>query len=206
MKSLYLLACLSLSLAFTSCAGFYIRNNTYEAATKPVLINGAEVKVGLKPMGGSTWGSFSALIVNIGAGSTDGPFIWRIEANGKEGDQAKLWVNSIHVATTTTNRSENYDPKLLKGKADFKPLRGKKNAGLTFANYQVFGELLVYPKKDGEITVTANVSVENSSGKVETKTIVFKLNPESSNDYENIFIPTEIINSFGQEDPTEWEW
>ena len=195
-----------LSFFYTSCVGVYLRDNTYEASTKPVDINGAQVKIAVKPMGGKGYGSLSALVIAIGAGSTDGPFIWRVEGEGQEGDQSYLWVNNINVETANTNRNEPYDKKFLNFKSEFKPQKGKKNAGKTFANHQIHGELLVYPKVDGEITITASVSVKNNDGKIETKTIVFKLAPNSSNEFESIFLPTEIINSFGKEDPTEWKW
>ena len=200
---LYLSLCLSTFL-FTSCLGMYIRDNNYTASTQPVEINGAKVKIALKPNGGQSYGSASAMLVGFGAGKTDGPFIWRVEGEGLDGIHDSLWVNNIHVRTSTTNRSEPFDQKLLNYRSEFKPLKGKDNAGKTFANHQIPGELLVYPKKDGDITITASVSVRNTSQKTQTKTISFELAPKSSNTFENIFIPTEIINSFGGEGPTEW--
>ena len=73
-----------LSFFYTSCVGVYLRDNTYEASTKPVDINGAQVKIAVKPMGGKGYGSLSALVIAIGAGSTDGPFIWRVEGEGQD--------------------------------------------------------------------------------------------------------------------------
>jgi len=195
-----------ISTFFTSCIGAHLQDNNYSSSTEPVDINGAEVKIALKPNGGQSYGSFSALAVGLAAGKTDGPFIWRVEGRGKEGTHESLWVNDITVKTSITKRSEPFDTKLLSFKSDFKPLKGKSNAGLTFANHQIPGELLVYPKKDGDVTITANISVKKTNQKTQSKTILFKLSPESSNKFESIFIPTEIINSFGQEDPTEWDF
>lgn len=206
MKFASLLLITSLSLVFTSCMGIYLKENTYEASTTPVEINGADVKIAVKPMGGDMYGSFSAMLVGFGAGKTDGPFIWRVEGLGKTEEQLSLWVNDIKVETSTTNRSELFDKKLLNFKADFKPMKGKENAEKTFANLQIPGELLVYPKKDGDIKITANVSVKNTAGVIKSKTIVFHLKPNSSNEFESVFLPTEIINSFGKKDPTEWTW
>jgi len=207
MRRLLLLAfASSLSLIFTGCMGMYLRDNSYEATTKPVEINGAEVKIAVKPMGGDMYGSFSAMLVGFGAGKTDGPFIWRVEGSGNEDEHLYLWVNSIKVETSLTKRSEPYDKKLLNFKSEFKPMKGKENKGKSFANHQIYGELLVYPKKDGDIKITANVSVKNKVGKIESKTIVFQLKANSSNEFESVFLPTEIINSFGKKDPTEWNW
>jgi len=201
-----LLLLAGIGLLLSSCMGFYLRDNSYEATTKPVVINDAEVKIALKPMGGDTYGSISAMVVGFGAGKTDGPFIWRVEGVGQEGVHEYIWVNNLTVETSLTKRSEPYDRKLLNFKSPFEPMKGKENAGKAFANHQIYGKLLVYPKEDGDIKITASVSVKKVSGEIETKKIVFKLIPNSGNKFESIFLPTEIINSFGGQDPTEWDW
>ena len=193
-----------LSLSFSGCVGMYVRENTYSATTAPATINGAQVQIALKPMGGDSYGSVSAMVVGIGAGKTDGPFIWRVEGQGQAGIHRDLYVNHLMVETSATQRSEPYDKKLLNFRAEFSPL--KKEPQSSFANYQIPGKLKVYPETDGTITVTAQVTVTTYDEKVESKTIKATLHPKSFHNYESVFIPTEIYNSFGAEDPTEWKW
>jgi len=185
--------------------GVYLNENTYLATSDSVDINGAKVKVALKPMGGKSYGSASAMVVGLGAGSTDGPFIWRVEAEGEEGVHEKLWGNSISVKTGINEKSEPFPKEHLDFHSKFKPMKGKDNADKTFANHQFPGKLEVYPKKDGEITVTANISVKSNTS-TRSKSLKFTLSPDSSKGFESIFIPTEIIKSFGGKDPTEWNW
>ena len=201
-----LLGSLILSIALPSCVGFYLNENTYQATSEGTDINGADVKIALKPMGGKSYGSISALVVGIGAGSTDGPFIWRVEATGQEGVHESIWVNFIQVSTSETERSEPLPQEYLGGETQFIQMKGKDNADKSFANHQFPGKLEVYPKKDGEISIKADISVKTVNGQVRRKVLKYTLSPDSSKGFESVFIPTEIINSFGGEDPTEWDW
>ncbi len=205
MSRLALLLIATIFPLLPSCMGVYMKENTYKATSESSSINGADVRIALKPMGGATYGSLSAMVVGIGAGKTDGPFIWRVEAEGEEGVHEKLWVNRVTVTTSNTDRSEPLPKEHLDFHSEFKPMKGKDNAGKTFANHQFPGKLEVYPNTDGDITIKANVSVQSNSG-VKSDTITFSLIPDSSNGFDSIFIPTEIMNSFGGKDPTEWNW
>lgn len=205
MKKISLFALALFCLVLPSCMGVYLNENTYQATSKGTDINGADVRIALKPMGGTSYGSLSAMVVGVGAGSTDGPFIWRVEAEGVEGEHQKLWVNSITVSTSKTGRKEPLPKEFLNVHSKFKQMKGKENAGKSFANHQFPGKLEVYPKKDGDISIIADVSVQSTKG-VRRKTLKFELAPNSSKGFDSIFLPTEIINSFGKKDPTEWNW
>lgn len=205
MYRLTLLLLSSVSLILPSCMGVYLNENDYQASSPSTQINGADVRIALKPMGGKSYGSASAMVVGVGAGSTDGPFIWRVEGEGVEGVHEKLWVNNIKVTTGATGRSEPLPKNYLDFSSEFKPMKGKANAGKSFANHQFPGKLEVYPKKDGAITIKADVSVKTNKS-IQRKTLNYSLSPNASKGFDSIFIPTEIIKSFGRKDPTEWQW
>ena len=69
------------ALACSSCVQFFTKNHSYQKQ-KPVEINGAQVVSSLKPMGGKSNFSVSAMVYAAGSGTLDGPFLWRIEAEG----------------------------------------------------------------------------------------------------------------------------
>ncbi len=170
--------------------------------TPSVEVNGAQVKSGLKPMGGKAGIAISAMIVAGGTGTLDGPFLWRVEAEGVEGVHEYLRVNKIRVSTKTTKRDEWYPQSKLGVNAEFEKIPGEK--GKTFAQYQIPGKLTVMPREDGETLIHLNVSVK-AKGLVKSKWIKFKLEPESKRKTETIFIPTEIVKSV-RGNPREWDW
>lgn len=67
----------------------------------------------------------------VGAGTLDGPFLWRIEAEGLEGVHKYLCVSKIRVTTETTKRDEWYPRSNLNLNALFE--KDPKNEGKTFA-------------------------------------------------------------------------
>lgn len=192
---------LSLSVLFPSCASMVSKDHGFKE-TSPVNINGAQVKSALKPMGGKAGFAFSAMIVSAGTGSTDGPFLWRVEAEGQEGVHEWLRVNEARVTTETTKRSEKFPKNLLGGRVPFEKTSGSK--GLTFAKFQVPGKLTVFPRTDGKVKIHFNVSVRTKS-KTETKWIVFELDPLTKWNTQSIFLPTEVVKSF-RGDPRGWDW
>jgi hypothetical protein len=81
----------------------YIKDHGFRK-TEAVEINGASVKSALKPRGGSRGFAISAMIIATGTGTLDGPFLWRVEAEGQEGVHEWLRVNKAKVTTETTKR------------------------------------------------------------------------------------------------------
>ena len=170
--------------------------------TPSVEINGAKVNSALKAMGGKGGIAFSAMIVAAGTGTLDGPFIWRVEAEGKEGQHEWLRLNKASVTTETTKRSEPFPSSYLGEHAKFVPIPGEE--GKTFAKFQLPGKLQVYPRKDGKIKIHLNVSVR-ANGRTETKWIRFEMEPQTKWTKETVFLPTEIVKSF-RGNPREWDW
>ena len=85
----------------------------------------------------------------------------------------------------------------------FKPVPGEK--GKTFAQFQVPGKLEVYPEKDGDITILADVSVKGAA-RAERKTVKFSMPRQlKKKDVETIFLPAEIISSV-RGNPKEWSY
>ena len=195
-----ILSVLSL-LLFPSCATMYMKDHGFRE-TPAVEVNGAQVKSGLKPMGGSAGMAFSAMVVAAGTGTTDGPFLWRVEAEGQEGVHEYLRVNKIRVTTSKTKRDEWYPRQNLNVNAPFKKIPGEK--GKNFAQYQIPGKLTVMPREDGEITIHLNISVK-ANGRVQSEWIKFKLEPETKWKNDSVFLPTEIVKSV-RGNPREWNW
>ena len=188
-------------LFLTSCAHMFMKDHGFRT-TQPVEINGASVKSALKPMGGSSGLAVSAMVIATGTGTLDGPFLWRVEAEGQEGVHEWLRVNRATVSTETTKRSEPFPSRHLGINAPFEPLPGEK--GKSFAKFQIPGKLQVLPRKDGKTKMHLNIS-SKASRKTETQWVVFELEPETKWKNESVFLPTEIVKSF-RGDPREWDW
>ena len=165
-----------LVLLLSSCAHVIKKDHGFKQTTA-VTVNGAQVRSGLKPMGGTQGLSISAMVVTVGTGSTDGPFLWRVEAEGKEGVHEWLRVNKVRVTTQTTKRDEWYPAKNLGVNAPFKKDPFKE--GVSFAQYQIPGRLTVMPREDGKVKLHLNVSVK-ANGKIQSRWIKIELDPESS--------------------------
>ncbi|MGC6566649.1 MAG: hypothetical protein ACON38_13695 [Akkermansiaceae bacterium] len=108
-------------LLLSSCAHMLMKDHGFRK-TQPVLINGAEVTATLKPMGGSSGLAISAMVVASGTGTLDGPFLWRVEAEGDDGVHEWIRVNKAKVTTEKTKRSEPYPSRHLGVNAKFEPL------------------------------------------------------------------------------------
>ncbi|MGJ8726005.1 MAG: hypothetical protein ACSHYB_15730 [Roseibacillus sp.] len=198
------LAALVAPFFLSSCAQFFVKEKTYETAGGSE-VNGAAVTSAVKGMGGKAGISVSAMVYNAATGETDGPFLWRIEARGQEGVHESLTVHSLRVKTEKTKRNEPFPSKWLNKAAPFEEMKGKKNEGVVFAKFQLPGKLEVFPEVDGQITMEADLSVK-ANGRTERKKLSFVMEPQVGRRNEMIFLPKEIVTSFGKKDPTEWTW
>ena len=189
-------------MLLSSCGHIFTKSHTYSESGS-VTINGANVSSSVKPMGRKGGFSFSAMIYLAGSATLDGPFIWRVIAEGNEGEHLNLVVNRIKVTTTKTNRSEWYPAEHLGEIVTFKPY--KKEPGKVFANFQIPGQLKVYPREDGDITMLADISVSSEKG-VERKLVKFQLASDTNKkEVEFINLPAEIVKGLNK-DPREWDW
>lgn len=204
MKRLSQLVLLAIFGLQCSCTQAILKEKTY-LATGGQTLNGAKVNSAVKPMGGEAGMSFSAMVYSAAAGSLDGPFLWRIEAEGEEGVHESLIVHRLSVHTEKTGREEPFPGKWLGIKAPFEPYKDKKKAGKVFAKFQPPGKLEVFPEEDGEIEVKALVSVKTKT-KTERGELTFKMVPSSKRKVETVFLPSEVVKSFGKKDPTQWAW
>ena len=190
-------------MSLSSCAHIFTKSDTYDTSSS-VEINGAKVSSGLKPMGGQGGFSLSALIYTAGSAKLEGPFIWRIEAEGKAQEHTKLVVHRVKVETSKTNRKEWYPGSSLGVDTAF--VDYKKEPGKSYAVYQIPGRLKVDSTKDGDITIYADITISSKS-KTERKNVKFFLPAEQNKkEKEFVFFPAEIVNSFGQQDPRQWKF
>lgn len=192
-----------LAISLSSCAHIFTKSNTYDTSSA-VMINGAKVSSGLKPMGGQGGFSLSAMIYTAGSAKLEGPFIWRIEAEGDAGEHTNLVVHHVKVETSKTKRKEWYPVKNLGVDTEF--VNYKKEPGKSYAVYQIPGQLKVDSGTDGDITIYADVTIVSKS-RTERKNVKFFLPAEQNKkEKEFIFFPAEIVGSFGQQDPRQWSF
>jgi len=193
------LACIALA----SCGHIFTKSNTYDTSAS-VVINGAKVTSGVKPMGGEGGMSISAMVYMAGSAQLKGPFRWRLEAEGQAGKHTKMIVHRLKVETSLTKRKEWYPEKELGYYVEFKNF--KKEPGKSFAVYEIPGKLKVYPEKDGDIAIFADVTISSETGS-NRKVVKFSLPAETEKkERDFIFFPAEIIKGFGEQDPREWKF
>ena len=198
---LYLIFGGVIPLFLSSCVQMFLKDHGFRKSAS-VEINGAQVNSALKPMGGGSGLAISAMVFSAGTGTLDGPFIWRIEAEGRTGTHEWLRVNAVRVTTEKTKRSEPFPSTHLGIKASFVPL--PRGEGRSFAKFQIPGKLTVFPRKDGKIKIHVNVSV-HAAGSTETEWLLFEMAPESKWKNETVFLPIEIVKNF-RGNPREWDW
>jgi len=168
------------------------------------VVNGAKVSSGVKPEGGKAGFGLSAMVYMAGSAKLEGPFKWRIEAEGLADQHTSMVVHRLKVETSKTKRNEWFDQKKLGYQTKF--VSYKKEVGKSFAVFQVPGILKVYPEKDGDITIIADITITNQR-RSQRKLVKFSLLAEQDKkETDFIFLPAEIVNSFGQRDPREWEY
>lgn len=184
--------------------GLLAKKHTYDvAASSPaVTVNGAGIRLQLKPEG-TSGGSFgmSAMVVGATVATLDGPFRWRIEATDDKGQLEWLTVHRLRTRTGKTKRDEAYPTNYLGKRADF--VKPKGSSGPTRAVFEMPGLLQVKPREDGALEVEADLSVRGH-GRTVRKRVVFRLSPSEKRQDEFVFIPTEIVKSFG-ETPADWQ-
>lgn len=188
-------------LGLCSCGHIHTKSHSYRG-TSSATINGAKVTSAVKPMGGKSGFALSAMVYMAGSATLDGPFIWRIEAEGQQGIHRKMVVHRVKVVTSKTKRSEWYPRRFLGFDTLFKPY--KREPGKVFAVYQIPGKLKVWPRTDGEITILAEVSV-TSTTRSERRLVRFTLKPGTTSKTEFVNVPAEIVKS-RHRDPREWKW
>lgn len=183
--------------------GLIAKQHSYgpSASSPPVTLGGAKVRLQLKPEG-TSGGNFAvtAMVVGATVATLDGPFRWRFEATDGSGKLEYLVVHRIRTRTGKTGRDEWYPTEHLGKRADFTKPKGA--AGPTRAIYEMPGLLQVKPREDGDLEITADLSVTGAGGTVR-KQVRFRLSPAEGRRDEFVFIPTEIVKSFGQK-PEEW--
>lgn len=193
-------AILPAAILLAGCASLTATKRTY-AGHRGATVNGATLTLQVRPEG-DAGGSymFSAMVVGAGVATLDGPFRWRIEAIGRDGVHEELVVHRLHTRTATTGRSEWYPADRLGRRALFRPV--KDQPGTARARYEIPGQLVVKPREDGALTVTADVSVK-ATGRWRRATVRFRLDPAEKRQTDVIFLPAEIIEGIGT-DPADW--
>ncbi len=188
-----------------SCMALKADKHTYSASSPAVEVNGAKVRMQVKPEGtenGSV--AFSAMVVGAAIATFDGPFRWRIEAEGRDLEHESLVVHRIRTRTGKTGRDEWYPASHLGRSAEFR----RQDGGLARAVYPVPGMLLVKPREDGALVVTVDLTVVSRDG-ARRRMVTFKMDPAEKDADEFVFLPTEIAENIGkplsEQDDKGWD-
>jgi hypothetical protein len=190
---------IAMALILSNCASLIAKKNTYAAAGPSAKVNGAAVRMQVNPQGTANGAmAFSAMVVSTAVATMEGPFRWRIEATGTSGEHQSLQVHRIHTSTEKSGRNEWYPTEKLPRAVAFKADR--ENPSVTYARYEIPGLLQVTSANDGILRVTADVTITSSKGR-ERKTVRFLLDPAQKRADEFIFLPVEIVKTFGK----SWE-
>ena len=186
------------------CVGIRANKRSYDsgASSPPVIVNGTEIRMRVKPEGIAP-GRFtvSAMVVSAAVATLDGPFRWRFEATGEVGKQESLVIHRIRTRTAKTFRDEWYPADRLGKRADFTRKEGA--TGPTRAVYPIPGLLRVMPKEDGALDVEVDLTVTTVDRNVR-KTVSFRMEPSEKRQDEFVFIPTEIVESIGKS-TADWD-
>ncbi len=184
------------------CVSFHGTRSTYGGQTG-ARVGGATVSMSVKPEG-TSGGSYAltAMVVGVAFANLDGPFRWRIEAEGREGVHEAMYVQGLRTVTALTKRDERFPARWLGERVDFvrKPSYA---SGVVKAVFDVPGRLEVTPKEDGALQVFADVIIV-ANGRRERGVVRFSLDPATKKDSETVFLPAEIVESIGKS-PDEWE-
>lgn len=202
------LAALACSLfGLTACVSIVGDKHTYAVTSSAVRVNGAQLRMQVKPEG-TAGGSYliSAMVVSAAVATFDGPFSWRLMAAGKAGELESLVVHRIHTHTGKTHRDEWYPAARLGRRVEFKAL--SDDAAQARAVYPIPGLLVVKPRVDGNLAVTVDLTV-TARGHSQRQLVRFRMDPSQKRQDEFIFLPAEIVNNFGkplaeQDDPS-WD-
>lgn len=203
MKVFRMMGVMVFLVMMVSCVGIRGTRDTYSGgAGEGVKMNGAVVRMRVKPEG-TSGGSFalSAMVVGMAVANLDGPFRWRLEAEGVAGEHESLVLHRVRTRTAVTKRDEWYPQAHLGKRVDFS--RKKGSDGPVRAVYDIPGLLKVKPSEDGALEVLADVTVVSKSRR-ERKVILFRLDPEKRKESETVFLPAEIVTHIGKP-MSEWE-
>jgi hypothetical protein len=207
-KSKFIFASIiAILVTLSNCASLIAKKNTYQSDGPAATVNGAKIRLQVNPQGAENGAiSFSAMILSTSIATMEGPFHWRIEATGQPNIHRHITLHRIHTSTETSKRNEWYPSAKLPIRAEFhspsdpsQPCR---------ATCQIPGLLQVKSQEDGKLRIRADVSVTTIHGS-ERKMLSFLLDPTQKRADEFIFLPVEIVRSFGKSwdemDESSWD-
>lgn len=211
-KKLFISAAIILICAgLSNCASLIGKKNTYQLDGPAARVNGATVRLQVSPQGAADGAiSLNAMVIGSTFATMEGPFKWRIEATGMTGDHQSLILHRIHTSTEKSKRSEWYPATQLPLIAEFKQVREDPNASR--ARCEIPGLLQVKSHEDGKLRIRAELSISRSVKEKsisQRATLSFLLDPTQKRINETIFLPVEIVRSFGKSleeaDDPSWE-
>jgi hypothetical protein len=197
---------ITIVFGMSNCVSLIAKKNTYLGNGPSVKINGADVRIQVSPQGTANGSvALSAMVVSTAIATMEGPFLWRVEAEGKTNEHRSLVIHRIKTMTEKTKKSEWYPAGKLGKRADFRKIMGFSEQSK--ARYEIPGLLQVMSANDGKLTILVDMTVYGFK-KSERKLVKFQLDPGQKKQNEVIFLPTEIVKNIGKnfEDMEDSSW
>jgi len=187
-----------LTTTFVSCAGIYDRAEIY-SSQQTTAIGAATVGLEFVPSQSESSIAISAMVVAAAESRSRGPYRIAIYAVGERGKNTHLTVTSLRMKTPN-GRSWDVPAEYLLREEYFMSCRDRK---LSQAVFLLAPLLDLNFKNYGEITVTAEVSIQAADGRAHKGSATFVCARQRRKSVQSYFIPTEIVHSIRLNDVPE---
>lgn len=178
-------------VALSSC-GTMTKKELGEWRTAPMVeLNGAKVRSEVELLRGKHAVQLDTIVFRAQTAELDGPFHWKICVEGTAGLHQSMQLHAMQITTQRTLRTASYPVSMLGGVNPFIPVSEKKGEPRSVASYTLPGELQLFPKADGKIMVSADLSVISTKGS-QREWITFTLLPNPNKSGSFIFAPTTV--------------
>lgn len=152
-----LLSCL---LFLASCVHLLTTRVEYQATSPAPSVGGSTFRAEFIPQHSESGIALNAMVLGGAVIAEVGPYLVRMHAFGKEGDQR--WFEIKRLRITSSNQFEApMEERGFAGRAEFKPI---KAAGLTRASLLLGPHVHLDEKRQRDIVLEADVAVMRHSG------------------------------------------
>ena len=134
------------------------------------------------------------LVYRAGTGNLDGPLHWQFVAEGEPSEHLSLLVEEVQIQTVKTKRNVKVVTHAKRQPFGYEEIKKSKRLSISLkkkeepkevkkpkwlATYTVPGDLQLFPKADGRVTLVAKISIETTKGTT-TEWVNFALLPNAN--------------------------
>ncbi|MFO1482229.1 MAG: hypothetical protein U1F71_02595 [Verrucomicrobiaceae bacterium] len=176
-----------LCLLLPSCIHIFTTRHEYTATRTAPTVGGSAFRAEFIPQDKKSSVTLSAMVVGGALVSEIGPFLLRLHAFGKPGDQRWFEIKRMRI-TSKDGFSAPMEPRGFVGRPDF---TATKNPAVTRASLLFGPHITLDARKQHDITLELDVSVMRRSG-LATGSLSIPMALTKTSRRESIFICTEI--------------